>query len=183
MPFNNAQVQSGLLKKLNMYANEFKQIMMATIDEVNAPKEIKKHISIGKAEKSGENLSIEITIDTSKDAAPMAPAYEWGSGEHATRGGKGKYVIEPDKANLLAFDWEPQTVPWGSPKFFGAILEGKESTKGRYFFHFVEHPGVAPRPFIAPSIRKLLPKMKQELGGVIKAEILAGTERVTVISA
>ena len=54
---------------------------------------------------------------------------------------------------------------------------------GKFLFHLVEHPGVQARPFIAPTIKKTLPKMKQELGKTIKAELLIGVERVTVISA
>ena len=169
MPFNSGQFQSGLMRKITLLANEFVETMKSTIDEVNAPKKIKEHISIGKAEKQNNKISIEVSIDTSKDAAIMAPAYEWGSGEHATRGSAGRYKIEGNP--LLAIPrsrWESYQPP---PDVDPVILP------------YVMHPGVQARPFITPTIKKILPKMKQELSKTVKAELLVGVKRVTVISA
>jgi len=127
---------------------------------------------------------IEIIIDASGDrenGAPHAAAFEYGSGERGESGQK--YIITPDKADLLAFDWQPDFVPWGSPKFFGAILESKDSTEGRYFFHLVEHPGVDARPYLEPALEaqreKFFESVIDKLVGVVSESI----PKVTVISA
>ena len=175
--FNSGQFTSGLMRKITLLADEFAETMKITIGEVHAPRKIKEHISVGTAKKKDNAISIDVSIDISREGAPMASAYEWGSGEHATRGGAGKYEIKPREKDALAFLWPGHDPPWQSKKFLGMGREGK------FLFHYVEHPGVAPRPFIAPSIRKILPKMKQELGKTIKAELLIGVKKVTVISA
>ena len=166
MPFNSGQVQSGLMRKITILADEFVVTMKSTIDEVRAPSEIKEHISMGNAEKAGDGISIDVSIDISEDGAPMAPAYEWGSGLQRTRGTPSLYPIKAkDVSNPLHFFWVERQ-KW----FIGVELP-------------YGHPGVSPRPFIVPSIKKILPKMKQELGKTIKAELLVGVEKVTVIRA
>jgi hypothetical protein len=130
MPFNSQQAEAEIMKKLTELAGEFSETMKSTIDEVHAPSEIKKHISVGKAEKEGNQISIEVVIDISKRGAPMAPAYEWGSGEHATRGDVGRYKISGNP--LLAIPrsrWQNYQPP---PDVDPVILSS------------VMHPGVRP---------------------------------------
>jgi len=176
MPFS-----SGMMKNLTLIANDLVSVMRKNISQNRLPKAIDDSIRIEPATSSGDGTSIAVIVGG--EDAPMATAYEYGSGEHATRGSPGTYPIEPKDADLLAFDWQPAVVPWGSPKFFGAILSGQESTEGKYFFHYVDHPGVEARPFIKPAVEETLPKMKKRLITTIKAEILLGTEKVTVIRA
>jgi hypothetical protein len=169
MTFNKAQIESGLLKNLTVAANHFKEIMFKKIDEVRAPKNIKTHTSVGSVQKKGNQMSIDISIDISKEAAPEAPAYEWGSGEHATRGNVGRYKIEGNP--LLAIPrsrWPDYNPP---PDIDPVVLP------------YVLHPGVAPRPYIAPSIQESTPKIKEILGRGFKASILVGVPKVEVISA
>ena len=177
MPSNKAQIVSGLNKNLVIAANYFKEAMFKKIDAVNAPGKIKEHTSVGTVQQKGDQLSIDIVIDISEDAAPMAPAFEWGSGEHATRGNVGKYPIVPKEKGALAFEWQPAFVPWGSKKFIGLGGDGK------FLFRAVEHPGVAPRPYILPTIRESRQKITEILGKGFKASILVGVPKVEVISA
>jgi len=113
---------------------------------------IPSSITVGKAQKVGNTrYEIEIRVDSSEDGdAPHAIAFEYGSGEHGEGGST--YEIRPKDANYLAFDWQPEKVPWGRPKFFGAILKSQEGTKGRYFFNWVDHPGVEARPYMNPAV-------------------------------
>ncbi len=171
MPFNSTQIISNLAKNLTVAADHFKDVMSREIDAVNAPSKIKKHISVGTAQQKGNQLSIDVVIDTSKDAAPMAPAYEWGSGEHATRGKTGEYPI-PKEQTGVKFPkerWPQYEPPPSAPDFF--------------FFTQIMHPGVAPRPYIAPAIQESRQKMKEILGKNFKASILIGVPKVEVISA
>jgi len=171
MPFNSAQVNSILAQKLTMAANYFAETMKKKISEVRAPSVIAQHISIGKAQKENGSYSIDITIDTSKDAAPMARAYEWGSGLHATRGEKDTYLIEPDKAEKLAI---PRS-RW--PKY------QPPPDKDPVILQWVYHPGVAPRPYIVPSIEESKEEIKRMLGQSFKAAVMIGVEKVTIIHA
>jgi len=175
-------VSSGLIRDLTLVANELVLNMRKRISQNNLPDAIDKSIEIGQATSSGGTTFIVVSVGGKE--APMALAFEYGSGEHATRGNTGKYPIAPKNADLLAFNWQPDFVPWGSPKFFGAALsDPQNSTEGKYFFHFVEHPGVEARPYVKPSIEETLPKIKRLISGDIKAEMLIGTQRVTVIRA
>ena len=124
------------------------------------PDEMKSNIVVGEPaivqggmySSSGQ---IDVYIDGNKEnGAPMAAAFEWGSGEHATRGKIGTYKIEPKDASVLRFGWQPDFVPWASPKFAGVILEGA-GTEGTYFFQWVDHPGIAPQPYIPVSYTHL----------------------------
>lgn len=107
------------------------------------PGEVADAISIGEFRVLGGDIfSIDVEVDLEK--APMARAFELGSGIHATRGGRTTYEIKPTKARALAFEWEPEYIPWGSPKFIG--LAGR-----KYLFRKVDHPGVMRRPFLIPA--------------------------------
>ena len=168
MPSSKAQINSGLNKNLVDAANYFKDAMFKKIDAVNAPKKIKAHTSVGTVQQKSNQLSIDIVIDTSKDAAPMAPAFEWGSGEHATRGKVGRYKIKGNPLAIPRSRW-PDYIP--PPDVDPVILP------------YVMHPGVAPRPYILPTIIESRQKIKEILGKGFKASILAGVPKVEVISA
>ena len=136
-----------------------------------------KEISKGRYE-------IEIIIDASGDretGAPHATAFEYGSGEQGKNGQK--YIITPDKADLLAFDWQPDFVPWGSPKLFGAILESPDSTAGRYFFNLVEHPGVEARPYLEPALDAQREKFFEAVADRVVGKFIESYPKVTIIDA
>ena len=135
-------------------------------------------------EVSNGRYEIEIIIDASGDretGAPHAIAFEYGSGE---RGRKGqKYIIIPDEADLLAFDWQPDFVPWGSPKLFGAILESPDSTAGRYFFNLVEHPGVEARPYLEPALDTNRERFFDAVKDKVVGKLVESYPKVTIIDA
>ena len=165
MAFNKGQVDSILIKNLNIAGGFFRDKMFEKIDQVKAPRNIKKHTSVGSAQKKGNVYSIDIEIDISDGAAPEAPAYEWGSGLQRTRGTPSLYPIEVKNAPNLVFWWEREQ----------KLFVGKRLPIG--------HPGVQARPYIAPTIKENADEIKKILGRGFKAAILAGTTKVEVISA
>lgn len=142
-------------------------------------------ITLGEARKTGNGrYEIEIKVDASGDretGAPHATAFEYGSGEQGKNGQK--YIITPDKADLLAFDWQPDFVPWGSPKLFGAILESPDSTAGRYFFNLVEHPGVEARPYLEPALDAQREKFFEAVADRVVGKFIESYPKVTIIDA
>ena len=162
MPFNSSDFISGLAEKLTMYADDLGETIRQNAEQNNLPEAVGNSIEKDTVKVEGGNLSIEVRVG--KDA-PMAVAYEFGSGIHRTRGTPGLYPIRAKNAPELSFFWENRR------KWF----KGVELPYG--------HPGVAPRPFIVPAIEKIVPKMKQELGKEVKAILLIGTQQVTVIRA
>jgi len=105
-----------------------------------------------------------VVIDTKPDAAPMAGAFEWGSGVHGTKGEKYPIQAKDPEGNLV-FWWEKRN-KW----FVGAKLP-------------FGHPGVKARPYIAPSIKDIREPLKKMFAQEIKKQLLLGTPKVTVISA
>jgi len=144
------------------------------------PEEMRSNVVIDSpvVEKKGMFSSsghIDIYIDGKK--APMAAAFEWGSGEHATRGPIGTYVIEPKDASVLRFGWQPDFVPWNSPKFAGVVLDGA-GTEGTYFFQWVDHPGIAPRPYLNRVIQESMPEVMKVIGLGTTGRLLSGLKEV-----
>ena len=85
----------------------------------------------------------ESTVGTN---AEQAFALEFGSGLHAEHGPKGKYPIEPDQKQMLAFHW-PDAPPWAS-----------RLPDGRVVFFRVMHPGIEPQPHFRPGFKAGKPK-------------------------
>jgi len=167
MPFNNANLDAGILQKLVVIAQEFYNVMSQTASQKNLPEEIIENTSIKSPKKDGKGYSIDVVIDTSEDAAPMAGAYEWGSGIHRTKGTPYLYPIVAKNApnERLHFYWEERQ-KW----FIGVRLP-------------YGHPGVQAKPYIKPSLENTKDKIKQTLGKEFKAQILSQTPRVTIIDA
>jgi hypothetical protein len=118
---------------------------METADSKGLPSAIADAMSVKNFRREGAGrYSIEIDVDLIK--APMARAYEFGSGIHATRGEQGTYTIAPRNASMLAFEWSPEFIPWGSKKFIG--LAGS-----KFLFRYVDHPGVQQKAFLLPAAR------------------------------
>jgi hypothetical protein len=159
---------AGILQKLGVISKEFMELMAETIRSKNAPKKIIEHTSADSPRKQGSKFSVEVKIDTSENAAPMAGAYEYGSGEH---GEEGKRYKIPTIPGLLAIPRERYEAPYFPPERDPVILAS------------VKHPGVEARPYIAPSIVKIIPRMKKIFAEEYKRQYLMGTPKVTVISA
>ncbi len=115
---------------------------------------------------SDGGASVDIVIDLDKEhGAPMAAAFEWGSGVHGSKGQK--YIIAPKEASLLAFDW-----PDHDPDFPTGKKYVGYSSQGKFLFNYVEHPGVAARPYIRPSIVASMPEIKKIVGKEVKVAII-----------
>lgn len=132
-------------------------------------------ISTGEVVVENGRYSIDIKLDARKDGpAPEAAAFEFGSGLHS-ESQPGTYYITPKQQNALAFFWNPQQVPWGSPKFLGFAGDG------RYLFSYVEHPGVAARPYLRPAIQSTRKDFKSVLGRAFIKGLRQASIQVTVI--
>jgi hypothetical protein len=133
---------------------------------------ISKAFSVGSPMQNDMTYSIDITVDH-----PAAGAFEYGSGIHATKGKKEKYIIEPKTKGALAFFWDK--VNEGSKT--GSKFWGISSTTGKAIFGYVEHPGVEKRPYLVPTINETKEEFKKILGQGFKAEILQGVNKIEVI--
>ena len=180
MPTND-----GIYIGLTKVAGLFYQKMLDRLNAGNYPHgdqtrnppttSIQDATSVGQVKQEGANAYIDVTISLKQ--APYAGAYEWGSGLHSEKGNKSKYVISPKEKDALAFDWPDHDPPWGSRKFIGVLSDG------RFLFRFVEHPGVASKPYIRPTLQENRAEFKKILAREFKASILRGTQKVTIIHA
>lgn len=165
MATNN--VSNGILAGLTKVANIFVQKMKQKITQNNLPSNISDAISIGTAQQAGDGAFIDVEIDLKK--APSAAAFEWGSGIHTERGVPGLYPILPKNASVLVIPrsrWQNYSPPPDvDPVFVRKVM----------------HPGVAPRPYIAPSIIDSREEVRKILGKEIKAAIMLGVPPVTVV--
>lgn len=127
----------------------FKTILEATT--VRSPEHVADHF--------------EVVIAINLRLAPYARAYEWGSGEHSDEGNK--YAIDPGK-NYMIFpkeDW-PDWIPWPNN---GGVTPNKN---GMFFLVHVEHPGVAAKPYIQPTIMQINDDVKKMLAHEFKVMVL-----------
>jgi hypothetical protein len=136
-------------------ANVFRKALM----RVAPTQRIKRGVVIDTVKGRGNSKFISVRI-----RAPEARAFEYGSGLHATKGPKQKYIIRPRRKKALYFYWEK----------IGQTFVGQK----------VMHPGIEARPFIAQAraearteIRKLLKEngvknirtyLRVELGKAVK---------------
>lgn len=114
--------------------------------------------------------------------AQVALAYEFGSGIHRTSkapGAKspGKYIIAPKDASVLAFEWSPQDInqAFNSPK-----TAGYDPTRNIWFFNYVEHPGVEPRPFMIPALEQNIKFIAETLVAGYTAQFIADAVATTL---
>ena len=159
----------SILASLAEIGRIFADKAKAKSEENNTPK-IK--FFVGQPTQTGEIAFIEITA-----SHPAVRAYEWGSGIHATKGERKPYVIFPREKNALAFHWDKVNESTKT----GLKFMGISPTSGKAIFAYVEHPGVAARPFLAPTVEDTKEEFRKILGQGFKAELLAGTEKVEVI--
>lgn len=178
MAFNKSAFEAGIMTKLQEIAKEFMAIMARRVDQNNLPKAINENTSAESPQKQGGTYFIDVIIDTSPNKAPMAGAYEWGSGLQDTKGERKKYRIEPKSGGgVLAFPAERTFLL----QRMGQSLIPKQSDT--YFFAYVDHPGVAPRPYIRPSINDIKEPLKKKFAEEFKRHYLAGRPKVTIIDA
>ena len=117
-----ASVLLGIAKRIRDAAAgiaKSKKVPLRTKNEIGIP-----------APKITQNQT-QVNLTLSKKLS----AFEWGSGEHRTRGTPSKYTIRAKNYPLLVFE--------GTNAF-----EGKKIAVPT-----VQHPGVAPRPFLEPAKR------------------------------
>lgn len=134
---------------------------------------------------------VSITIVLSADLVPDAIAYEYGSGVHATRGPKGRYEIRPKDKNVLKFEFPEsmnifpaKDIPLGKSGEYaiGGAVYGKApflnygDERGTVYLPYVLHPGVAPRPYINPSIDEHLPEITKEITDRVAATVILTIE-------
>ena len=153
----------SILASLAEIGRIFAQKAREKSEQVKTPK---IDFAVGSPMQNGNTSSIEITAKH-----PAVRAYEWGSGIHATKGTPETYPIVPKNKTYLAFMWPKVD---GDPSF-------RRLPDGRVLLKQVSHPGVAARPFLAPTVEDTKVEFRKILGQGFKAELLAGTEKVEVI--
>ncbi|MHA2085428.1 MAG: hypothetical protein ACXABD_16860 [Candidatus Thorarchaeota archaeon] len=165
----SSDLKSRVDAALTKSAKLFREKMLQNARKAGVPRGLDRATSISNPKHDGNVSSIAIEISLASEdegGAPWARAYEFGSGEHAEKAPK-PYRIQPKNAPFLAFGWQPETIPWTSPKFIGVKRELGERTKGIYFFNFVDHPGVKARPYIRPTVTQI----KKELSNILIREV------------
>lgn len=142
-----------------------------------APNHLKPYIS-SRVEQKETGFIIRTTVNRKanpieKYGSADARAQEYGSGLRARRGTKRKYPIKPKNKKILAFHWEIATV---SEMEHGAPGKFMFAPDGRVLMHQVNHPGIqaanSGQGYIAPAIKALKAKGKQELKNDIRQAIL-----------
>lgn len=136
--------------------------LMASMQEKAPTKRIRRSIDIGDSgeytDGNGSVEFIDVVVDVGE--APEAPAYEWGSGVHRTIGSPTKYEIKPREKKFLAFKWD-KAESW--MRFL---------PDGRVLFRVVNHPGVAPRPFVRPAIQDTKDNIRTIIGKSVTIDIM-----------
>jgi len=127
--------------------------------------------------KSGNQVSQTITYGSNKEA-PYAVAYEYGSGEHGLGGekytirAKGK-PLAVGKANLIRGrrGWIPvnRVGVFASKKFISLAEYGGDDI---YLFSYVEHPGIAARPYAQPVLDAEQDNITQIIGNEVFASVV-----------
>lgn len=154
MTSNNPQTELhvGLIKGAEFFVSKMEQ----KIDSEGLPDKIKKATSISSPVVKNEGGYIDIVIDLK--TAPMAAAFEYGSGIHGEEGKK--YKI-PEDADYVAFPRER----WAKYK--------PPPERSSFVFTYVMHPGVKERPYIRPTISDY----RKEISKIIGKEFI---ESITV---
>ena len=162
--FDTSRLNNSILAGLTKAAQHFVTKMHEKRVAQRLPEAISSATSIGVAHATGNgSASIEITIDL--DKAPMAAAFEWGSGLMSMRKPPEKYKIEPKNASMLAFEWgEARNIR----------PEGLRISKktGKVILPYVMHPGIKPRQYIAPTLLAEMDEIKRIVGAEVKASVV-----------
>lgn len=145
------RLKNNLKKKTVAWAGQLTKLAKAL-----APNHVKSAISSHVETKEDGTYIIRITAD--RNIAPDARAQEFGSGLHARRGPKQKYLIAPKTRKLLAFQWD---VADANPERFSFLPDG------RVLLASVQHPGIEAanggQGYIHPAMNELRRRARAEL--------------------
>jgi len=156
MAFNSDRAKAGIHTGLVLAANHFVEKMKQKIEQVNVPRKIGDATSIGSPVVQKEISYIDITIDLKE--APMAAAFEYGSGIHGKKGETYR-IPKEGSTSFLAIPRERWTKYQPPPDVDPVVLP------------HVAHPGVAARPFIKPTIQEEREQIRKILGKEFVASI------------
>lgn len=185
MPSSKDSKSSGFQSRLKARA----RVWSANLTK-EANKNLGKYISLIRVkttsqEKNGK-LDIVAVASSKRKDAPVARAYEFGSGIHSRstkrsrfqQGAKGFIRIAPKGKKVLAFFWDKvsHTTPAGK-KF-----RGVSTMTGKALFRYVDHPGVVAanggRGYMAPAIAKVRKQMREDIPKDIREEVVGSFRRV-----
>jgi len=167
MTSNNPQtgLHVGLIKGAEFFVSKMEQKIDS---EKSLSSKIKEATSTGSPVVESNRGHIDITIDSSKDGpAPMAAAFEYGSGIHGEEGEKYK-ITHKEVGKALQ-------IPRGRWEKFNPPPD-----QDPLYFMGVMHPGVKAVPYIYPTIVD----NKKEIAKIIGREFVASISlggKVTII--
>lgn len=185
MPSNKASQSSSFQSRLKVCA----RVWSANLTK-DANKNLGRYLSLIRVkttsqEKDGK-LDIIATASPKRKDAPVARAYEFGSGIHSRstkrsrfqQGAKGFIRIAPKGKKVLAFFWDK--VSHETPA--GKKFRGVSAKTGKALFRYVDHPGVVAanggRGYLAPAIAKVRKQMREDIPKEIRAEVVGSFRRV-----
>ena len=141
-------IMQGLIQSANLLVNKMRDKLAGG----GYPSAIASAISIGSPIQEGDNkYSIAVSIDL--ETAPMAAAFEFGSGLHDRRGAT-LYPIAAKNAPELKFFWKER----------GKWFKGTHLPFG--------HPGIQSKPYIRTSLQEVREETIKILGDKFKIGIL-----------
>lgn len=176
-----SELENGLREMAKSWAQQIEQ-------KANSASGKPAHISV-KAKVSGASGGV---IGINADAVSSkgdARAYEYGSGIHSTsnktsphqEGSKGKIIIAPKTAPVLAFNWEVlKKYPVGthfpnSKKIIAVVSEG------RGIFNYVEHPGVKAanngKGYLRPAITSVRSRIRKDVPKAVRDAYIGGIRK------
>lgn len=145
-------IHAALLRSGDLLAGQIK----INVRDKGLPDDISKSTEVEPPERMENIQFIDVVVHTGENEAPMAGAFEWGSGLHSTKGEPAKYPIDPIKGEYLAFEWEnePKIIQERAPHL----------PDGRVLLKHVDHPGVRPEPYMAPAIQEKNDEIARTIG-------------------
>ena len=171
-----------MIKSLTEGANQIVANARSNVSEKHLNSRISSAITVGDPQvtPTGYEIVIRLNLKDEPGGAPEAAAFEYGSGIHATKGVRGTYEILPRNKRALAFrgGWSPEN-PIGamnSEKFIDYIDD-----EDLWIFKRVDHPGVAPRPFLAPAIVAYKPNLRTKIVNAFASGMKSIGKRVEII--
>ena len=165
--------EGKIIKALTEVASDIAASAKRNADAQWLPQKVGESISVGDVNNLGNGrYSISINVDLREETgAPMAAAYEFGSGE---RGPEGKdYPIVAKNAPALAFIWN-------YPSPLGRKVRPYDEF---VVFQKVMHPGVEARPYLQPAINANMKNISKRIGILGKLAYREATPRIVFIKA
>ena len=131
------------------------EVLARAIRARGPTRRIRENVTVGPVQSpSAGSMRIDVSVK-----APEAFAYEFGSGIHRPEN-PGTYVISPKEKSMLAFFWDK--VDKNSP--VGNKFRGISKETGKALFTFVDHPGVAAKPYDRPAIEETKDEIREIIG-------------------